>query len=1372
MQARRTFFETVALSALLALAGCSGAEPDDRIKIENDEEELSGEVEDKDDPIEVQAAGAANTLMLLPEIDYELTLIAEVSPPEVGGQALQATSIDLSGGMAVVSYSMVGAPQLGAVDVFTFDADLQPTLTARAIFEDSDVHSVTAANGRVYLATGTADESFGTPAVLEVLSVTPEGALSLDEHTRTGLSSYAATSVAVGRGAVYATTGNTGHLHAFEEGTMEPIGAVPLDDARWVDVSDDALVVVQGTPGRLTTLAARPLGATGAYAFAGANIPESKSTVELVGGKAIVAGGAGGTFVFDARTGEPLGHVPVPAINGLGTEVVTNAVSADGQLMFVSNGAAGVYLVMASQDLSEPLDDTPLAFQTVGRLVFPGDLASANHITYKDGFLFVASGLGGLKIVRVERVAQQIDPPTGYPYASDFDTLAARAGWTLSGDWGFGLPDGDRQPRSGDVFIDNNPALADQYDHSDSDNIALLDLPLELPADGALPVLELWYSQALLHGLDAVYVEVQDPNDGRWDVKAAFTPRMDRDEMALREVWLHEYAGKTVRVRLRQHMSKAHGARRFGVDDLRVGTLELPTYDYPFASSHESEARRDAWNLEGAWSFSDAGGFEGDWFVDANAGQRDLAGYSGAGQTATMRGWVDIPAKDGAPAVGLWYRADLVGDNDKVRVQIQRRGETVWRDLTTIDQTEGHAAWTYREIDLSSYRGDAVRLRFVLSLSSVEGVRQFAFDDVRIGDVAGDDLPYPYATSFEGDEEQPSWVTGGAWGLGSVAFSGDAALDANPLRQAQPSFGTDHASLMTGFVALPLRDPATLSYRFQLELFHVNDRVYVDLQTKDDGDWKRMMTYSRAHNRAGWIEQEIDLARFAGREVRLRVCVSFANTLDVRTFRMDDVRIGGPPEARFAYPYRATFDGTELAEQTWALTGSWDVVAADLGGALDLNPDGDPQADYATGHAATMRGFVPLPSAGRPTLTVALRFALTDPEDGVHLDLQQADDGRWYRLRTYTQDLNHPDLGWDEIPLTSHKGQDVRVRLTYNLGPGRDPRVFQVDDVHFGPLILDNYAYPWATGFETEEEASEWSLWGAWSTSTAHGSSVPATGVGFLDGHADAPLGERRETLQTATLNGYITLPADQVAWLTLSHRFDGVTTHDRLYVELQTATSDTWIKLGTLDYRHARGEYAALELPLNRFAGQAVRLRLRQSLGASETGRVITVDDVAIGPLAVPHLPYPYVAEFATEQGRAAWQLHGTWGMSDDGWLDANPEGRDLSNYDIYQTATLDGVVAVPKNGDPVASIDYVAELIDDDDDSVHLEVQRLGEPTWTRLITLRRQDNATEPTSVQASLAGFAGDLLRFRFQLDISKIAGVRSAAIRQLRVGKAQ
>jgi hypothetical protein len=141
----------------------------------------------------------------------------------------------------------------------------------------------------------------------------------------------------------------------------------------------------------------------GTFAFTGADIAESKSTLELAGGKAFIAAGTGGVQVLSTSTGAVVGSVPRPdpALLGLAPEVVvTNAVALDDDLLFISNGEAGVYVARGSRNFRDTGSETRQQITMLGRLQFGAD-ESVNHVAFKDGYLIIAAGLGGLKIVQV-----------------------------------------------------------------------------------------------------------------------------------------------------------------------------------------------------------------------------------------------------------------------------------------------------------------------------------------------------------------------------------------------------------------------------------------------------------------------------------------------------------------------------------------------------------------------------------------------------------------------------------------------------------------------------------------------------------------------------------------------------------------------------------------------------------------------------------------------------------------------------------------------------------------------------------------------------------------------------------------------------------
>ena len=395
-----------------------GNQANGRITIVNDPATLGSQVTYFNDSIPVDASGVGypsaparspgmSASLVSPAASggsINLRLKTEVASPIVGGQTLQATSVSMVGSLAVVSYNMIGNPYLGAVDVISINPGGQPTLTSRAVFQNTDVSAVFASGTNVYLAEATGDTGFQAPAVAELLQLVGNN-LVLTGNRRTGLTSFAATSATAWGTRAYATTGNTGGLYVLDPVALTVLNSFSLHDARWVAVSGGKVVVVQGTPGQITVYDETTLAPVGTFPFKGADIAESKSTVELAGGKAFIAAGDSGVQVLSASTGLVVGSVsrPDPASLGLSPSVVvTNSASMDADLLFISNGEAGVYVAQGSQAFSATGSETQQTITMLGKLRF-ANLQSANHVAYSADkkYLIIAAGLGGLKIVQV-----------------------------------------------------------------------------------------------------------------------------------------------------------------------------------------------------------------------------------------------------------------------------------------------------------------------------------------------------------------------------------------------------------------------------------------------------------------------------------------------------------------------------------------------------------------------------------------------------------------------------------------------------------------------------------------------------------------------------------------------------------------------------------------------------------------------------------------------------------------------------------------------------------------------------------------------------------------------------------------------------------
>jgi len=415
---RKLELSLTVMIALLHLSCSDGSGPgdqaNDRIAITNNTGVLASRVTYFDDSIPLDSVGvgypSAPVPFASPAIHrsgaasqaFNLKLKAEVASPSIGGQVLQATSVSIVGNLAVVSYNMVGNPYLGAVDVIDITNKNHPVLVSEALFQNTDVSAVTTFGQSVYLAEATGDTGFAAPAVFEIMQL-QGNQLVLSGNARRALSSFAGTSVAASATRAYTTSGDAGGLFVINTATLAVTDSIALNNARWVTVAGGKVVVIQGTPGRLTVYNESNMSSVGTWSFAGAGVAQAKSQAEVVGGKAFIAAGDSGVQVHSVSTGLKVGAVPRPNPDSLGLSpavVVTNAVTIDQDLMFISNGEAGVYLAQGSQAFSATGPEVQQTITMRGKLRF-GNLQSVNHVALSGGLLIVAAGLGGLKIVQV-----------------------------------------------------------------------------------------------------------------------------------------------------------------------------------------------------------------------------------------------------------------------------------------------------------------------------------------------------------------------------------------------------------------------------------------------------------------------------------------------------------------------------------------------------------------------------------------------------------------------------------------------------------------------------------------------------------------------------------------------------------------------------------------------------------------------------------------------------------------------------------------------------------------------------------------------------------------------------------------------------------
>lgn len=411
------FVKPFLFSTLLFFAvGCTTGIDDlseDAFTVTNSEEELSVRLELLDSEIEVRSDDEQGKQVTAQNNhNFSLSLVASVEPPSLDGVTLQATMIDLfsAGNRAAVSYNVRGQIRRGGIDILQLPAGNSRNLRIRSgvAFNDANVNAVNVNEDRIWSAQSSDNPSLvneGEYSATRQFSLSGFN-ISVESIRSASLPGFAANSIKEFGDRIYITSGDNAGLSVYNLDLTTLEEFVEIDDARWVDVNNDWVVVLSGgTGGTIQKFNRSTMQLEGSFSFPGANTPEAKNTVEIIGELALIAAGQSGAHIMDLNNGTILHTIPLPNAANLGLDpdrVETNAVSADQEFIFISNGEAGVYVAEASTNLNNYTSGNQLSVTLLGSLQF-GDSESVNHVTYRDNNLFIASGLGGVKAVRLSR---------------------------------------------------------------------------------------------------------------------------------------------------------------------------------------------------------------------------------------------------------------------------------------------------------------------------------------------------------------------------------------------------------------------------------------------------------------------------------------------------------------------------------------------------------------------------------------------------------------------------------------------------------------------------------------------------------------------------------------------------------------------------------------------------------------------------------------------------------------------------------------------------------------------------------------------------------------------------------------------------------
>jgi hypothetical protein len=392
--------------------------------INNDISRLNNRVQFRNELVPIDRNYLYTTKSDDDEVDYTgnfaFKLKADVDPPVYQNKTLMATHVAIKDNYAFVSYNLRGDEYAGAVEVFDVSNISQPVILSQAIFPKADINSIDYADGKLFIVGATEDYyhfQFEDPAFFQVISLNAQMQIAAVDVI-IDIPSFSANGIQVSDSNIFVTSGDNGGITIFDR-DYNLVKSEEIFDARSVASNSDHAYILSGQPGTINVFNLNSSDFVNNFTIGGANTPYSKSEISV-----------NDTYIFAALNEEGVRmmeldgtikqHIPKPETpeGALDENHVTNSVSLNNSLVFMGNGESGI----AVGEIIEELDDQVVIH---GTMAF-NDMGSSNFVQSRDSIIFVASGLGGLKILSIsidEGIPDDIIPGEPCPTLMDAITL-------------------------------------------------------------------------------------------------------------------------------------------------------------------------------------------------------------------------------------------------------------------------------------------------------------------------------------------------------------------------------------------------------------------------------------------------------------------------------------------------------------------------------------------------------------------------------------------------------------------------------------------------------------------------------------------------------------------------------------------------------------------------------------------------------------------------------------------------------------------------------------------------------------------------------------------------------------------------------------
>ncbi|MDT0691876.1 hypothetical protein RM549_18940 [Salegentibacter sp. F188] len=336
-----------------------------------------------------------------------LEQIATIDPPVLDGQAMRANHVEIDGDYAYVAYTKEGATYLGGIDIIDISNKFEPKVISRVTTNSADVNALFYKENKIYF-TGAYNDQTADPVRAFYGTVETAGGQFTSDFTAQKFSlGQAGVDILPFDSSFIAVSGSDGVIASYDSPDSNLKAEASYSDLRSAAYANGNLVALSGDNG-LLVLDNQNLTIKKEIALSGL-VAESKRTMEFIGNLLMISEGAAGIGIYNTETWDLVTRLPINTIPDAEIaegEKVTNAVSSLDQFILMANGGAGFGIARL---------DATKALAEEGIIEIDG---SANYVKAKGDYIFVASGTGGLRILKMSR--PNVDNGAGEETAPEF----------------------------------------------------------------------------------------------------------------------------------------------------------------------------------------------------------------------------------------------------------------------------------------------------------------------------------------------------------------------------------------------------------------------------------------------------------------------------------------------------------------------------------------------------------------------------------------------------------------------------------------------------------------------------------------------------------------------------------------------------------------------------------------------------------------------------------------------------------------------------------------------------------------------------------------------------------------------------------------